>query len=116
MPLFHSSNIGFTHFLRETIWETIQDVLLFYKSLKTTLFKKDLNTDYIFQNFGWDEEDILRTNFPDLKLTNTDGTTPLKEQLNTSKLCVVNYHSVDYRNVWLQTILLSVFGILKNGR
>lgn len=73
--------------------ETIQDVLLFYKSLNPTLFKRFEHRLY-FQNFGWDEEDILRINFPDLKLTNTDGATPLKEQLNTSKLCVVNYHSL----------------------
>ena len=72
---------------------TIQDVLTFYKSLNPTLFKRFEHRLY-FQNFGWDEEDILRTNFPDLKLTNTDGKSPLKEQLNTSKLCVVNYHSM----------------------
>jgi putative transferase (TIGR04331 family) len=74
-------------------WETIQDVSSFYTSLNTKLLEKFEHRLYP-ANFGWDEGDILRSKFPNLKLTNANGEISFKKQLKSGRICVLNYHSM----------------------
>lgn len=84
---YYSLPTGNDHF------DTIQEVKTFYKSLDSSILKFFEHRLYP-QNFGWDEEQILRSNFPELKLTNSNGEISFIDHMKSAKLCVLNYHSM----------------------
>ena len=72
--------------------DTIRDSLRFYRKIPSSLINNFEHRLY-FEKYGWNEDNLLKKNFPNLNITNSKGNISLESQLNKSRLCVVNYHS-----------------------